>query len=148
LGAIFSPNQLHFNQKPADKLAFIKNYQNEGKKVMMLGDGLNDAGALKQSEVGIAVSENLNQFSPACDAILDAENLPKLSLFIHYAKRSMTMVRIGFVLSLAYNIVGLSFAVQGLLAPVIAAVLMPLSSVTVVFFGMVSTSLLGRKLGL
>jgi Cu+-exporting ATPase len=129
-------------------LAFIKNYQNEGKKVMMLGDGLNDAGALKQSEVGIAVSENLNQFSPACDAILDAENLPKLSLFIDYAKRSMTMVRIGFVLSLAYNIVGLSFAVQGLLAPVIAAILMPLSSVTVVFFGMVSTSLLGRKLGL
>jgi Cu+-exporting ATPase len=148
LGAIFSPNQLHFNQRPADKLAFIKNYQNEGKKVMMLGDGLNDAGALKQSEVGIAVSENLNQFSPACDAILDAENLPKLSLFIHYAKRSMTMVRIGFVLSLAYNIVGLSFAVQGLLAPVIAAILMPLSSVTVVVFGMVSTSLLGRKLGL
>lgn len=148
LGAMFSPNQLNFNQKPSDKLTFIKNYQNESKKVMMLGDGLNDAGALKQSEVGIAVSENLNQFSPACDAILDAQNLDKLSLFINYAKRSMTMVRIGFVLSLVYNFIGLSFAVQGLLEPVIAAILMPLSSVTVVLFGMVSTGLLGRKLGL
>jgi Cu+-exporting ATPase len=148
LGAIFSPNQLFFNQKPEDKLTFIKKYQTNGKKVMMLGDGLNDAGALKQSEVGIAVSENLNQFSPACDAILDAENLSKLPLFIHYAKRSMTMVRIGFVLSLAYNVVGLSFAVQGLLEPVIAAILMPLSSVTVVLFGMLSTGFWGRKLGL
>lgn len=148
LGAIFSQNQLFFNQKPEDKLTFIKNYQNKNKKVMMLGDGLNDAGALKQSEVGIAVSENLNQFSPACDAILDAENLTKLPLFIHYAQRSMMMVRIGFVLSLAYNVVGLSFAVQGLLEPVIAAILMPLSSVTVVLFGMLSTGFLGRKLGL
>ena len=148
LSAIFLPQQIHFNQKPEDKLTFIKNYQDQGKKVMMLGDGLNDAGALKQSEVGISVSENLNQFSPACDAILDAENLSKLSLFINYAKRSMVIVRIGFVLSLIYNIIGLTFAVQGLLEPVIAAILMPLSSVTVVVFGMVSTSLLGRKLGL
>ncbi len=148
LGAVFSNNQLFFNQKPEDKLTFIKNYQNKGKKVMMLGDGLNDAGALKQSEVGIAVSEDLNQFSPACDAILDASNLSKLPIYIRYAQQSMIMVRIGFALSLIYNIIGLSFAVQGLLEPVIAAILMPLSSVTVVVFGMISTSLLGRKLDL
>lgn len=148
LSGIFSPQQLHFNQKPEDKLNFIKNYQNANRKVMMLGDGLNDAGALKQSEVGIAVSENLNQFSPACDAILDANNLSKLPLFINYAKQSMTMVRIGFVLSLIYNFIGLSFAIQGLLEPVIAAILMPLSSVTVVVFGMVSTSLLAKRIKL
>ena len=94
------------------------------------------------------MKENLNQFSPACDAILEADELPRLSLFINYVKRSMTMVRIGFVLSIFYNIIGLSFAVQGLLEPVIAAILMPLSSITVVVFGMVSTSLLARKMEL
>ena len=148
LSTMFLPQQLHFNKKPEDKLMYIKDMQTNDKKVMMLGDGLNDAGALKQSEVGIAVSENLNQFSPACDAILDATELSKLSLFINYVKRSMTLVRISFVLSLIYNVIGLSFAVQGLLEPVIAAILMPLSSVTVVVFGMVSTSLLARRMKL
>jgi Cu+-exporting ATPase len=147
LMAMFKPAQLFFNQKPEDKLVFIRNLQTKNKQVMMLGDGLNDAGALKQSEVGIAVSENLNQFSPACDAILDASRLHHLWLYIRYAKSSMKMVRIGFLLSLSYNVVGLSFAVQGLLEPVIAAILMPLSSVTIVLFGMISTSLLARKYG-
>ena len=148
LSSIFQSQQLHFNKKPEDKLHYIKTEQKSGKKVMMLGDGLNDAGALKQSEVGIAVSENLNQFSPACDAILDASELSKLSLFINYVQRSMTLVRFGYILSLIYNLIGLSFAVQGLLEPVIAAILMPLSSVTVVVFGMVSTSLLAKRMKL
>ena len=148
LSSIFQLQQLHFNKKPEDKLHYIKTEQKSGKKVMMLGDGLNDAGALKQSEVGIAVSENLNQFSPACDAILDASELSRLSLFINYVQRSMTLVRFGYILSLIYNLIGLSFAVQGLLEPVIAAILMPLSSVTVVVFGMVSTSLLAKRMKL
>ena len=148
LSSMFLSQQLYFNQKPEDKLQFIKNYQKEGKKVMMLGDGLNDAGALKQSEIGIAVSENLNHFSPACDAILDAEKLPQLDKYLAFAKSSMTLVYIGFALSLIYNLIGLSFAIQGLLEPVIAAILMPLSSVTIVVFGMVSTSLLAKRFGL
>lgn len=140
-------SELHFDQKPADKLNFIRQQQQQGKRLMMLGDGLNDAGALKQSEVGIAVSENLNHFSPACDAILDAAQLPHLDKYLAFAKNSMKMVYIGFGLSFLYNVFGLSFAVQGLLEPVIAAILMPLSSVTVVVFGMLSTSFAARKLG-
>ncbi len=69
---------LVFNQKPEQKLDFIENLQKEGHNVMMVGDGLNDAGALAKSNIGISISENVNVFSPACDGILDASSLTEL----------------------------------------------------------------------
>ncbi|NOZ74044.1 MAG: HAD-IC family P-type ATPase, partial [FCB group bacterium] len=67
-------HRLMFRQSPEDKLNFIQKLQSRGRRVLMMGDGLNDAGALKQSEVGISISEDINTFSPACDAILDAQS--------------------------------------------------------------------------
>ncbi len=142
----FSSNaELHFNKTPQDKLNFIQQVQ-QHKKVMMIGDGLNDAGALKQSDVGIVITENINNFSPACDAILTAEHLDKLPKYLNYIRQSRTVVFGAYFLALIYNIIGLSFAVQGLLSPVIAAILMPLSSITIVVFGVGMSSWLGRKL--
>ena len=137
---------LFFNQKPEDKLEFVKSLQDHGKKVMMVGDGLNDAGALTQSEVGIAISENLNIFSPACDGILDASKFEHLHSYILAAKRAMKIIKLSFALSLLYNIIGLYFAVTGQLQPVIAAILMPLSSISIVILTTVMTNLLGRRL--
>ena len=111
----------------------------------MIGDGLNDAGALKQSNVGVSISENINTFSPACDAILDASAFDKIPLFLKYCKGSMRIIEVSFIISFLYNIVGLSFAVQGLLSPVVAAILMPLSSITVVVFVTLATNILYRK---
>ncbi|MGF1533596.1 MAG: heavy metal translocating P-type ATPase [Bernardetiaceae bacterium] len=137
---------LHFNQKPADKLAYIKDIQQREAKVMMLGDGLNDAGALQQSDVGVAITDEISQFSPACDAILHSSRLPDLDRFLAFSRQSMRVVYVGFGISLAYNLIGLSFAVQGYLQPVVAAILMPISSITVVLTGMLLTSWYGRKL--
>lgn len=137
---------MYFNQKPNDKLDFIKSLQGQHKKVMMVGDGLNDAGALAQSDVGIAISENVNVFSPACDGILDASNFKQLYQYILASKKAMRIIKLSFLLSLLYNIIGLYFAVTAQLSPVIAAILMPLSSISVVGFTTFATNILGRKL--
>ncbi|WP_338768581.1 heavy metal translocating P-type ATPase metal-binding domain-containing protein [Bernardetia sp. ABR2-2B] len=144
---IFGEQHLHFNQKPIDKLSFLKKLTSKKtESIFMIGDGLNDAGALKQSDFGIAISEHQEQFSPACDAILRAEALPKLAKFMKYARQTINVVRLGLCISLCYNLVGLSFAVSGTLSPLVAAILMPLSSVSVVGLGIFMTWFLGKRL--
>ncbi|WP_340075653.1 heavy metal translocating P-type ATPase [Leptobacterium sp. I13] len=138
--------KLFFNQKPEDKFNYIKFHQQEGANVLMIGDGLNDAGALKQSNVGIAVSENINVFSPACDAILDASKLTEIDHYIASSKKGIEVIKMSFIVSFLYNIVGLTFAISGKLSPVIAAILMPLSSISVVIFTTVMTNYISRKL--
>ncbi|WP_162127836.1 heavy metal translocating P-type ATPase [Flavobacterium phycosphaerae] len=137
--------ELVFNQKPEQKLAFIENLQKQGKNVLMIGDGLNDAGALAQSNVGISISENVNVFSPACDGILDASQFKKIDFFLGYSKNAMRTIYMSFGLSLLYNVVGLSFAVSGNLLPIVAAIIMPLSTITIVGFVTVMSNYFARK---
>ncbi len=137
--------RLLFDQKPKDKLEYIARLQ-ETNTVLMVGDGLNDAGALAQSDVGIAISEDINVFSPACDGILDASNFIKLPVFMKLSKKAIKIIKMSFILSLCYNLVGLYFAVTGQLQPVVAAILMPLSSISIVVFTTLMTNLLGKKL--
>lgn len=125
---------LHFNQSPLNKLEFIHGLQRAGRRVMMVGDGLNDAGALKQSDVGLAVVEDVGAFSPASDGIIAAGTVPQLAGLLRYARSMVRTVKWGLGISAAYNVVGLALAVQGLLSPVFCAVFMPLSSITVVAF--------------
>ena len=136
---------LVFNQKPEQKLEYIKNLQKQGKNVMMVGDGLNDSGALAQSNIGISISENVNVFSPACDGILDASQFQKIAFFMKFSKNAMRTIYMSFTLSLLYNVVGLSFAVTGNLLPIVAAIIMPLSTITIVSFVTIMSNLYATK---
>lgn len=137
--------EMKFYQKPQDKLTYIKRLQDKNKKVLMIGDGLNDAGALKQSNVGIAVTESVTCFSPSCDAILSSEKLRDLNKYLRFSKTTMNIIKASFVFSMFYNIIGLFYAVQGALSPIVAAILMPVSSISVVLFAIFLTNFFAKK---
>jgi len=139
--------RLEFEQSPQDKRRAISDLTKQGRRVLMAGDGLNDAGALRAASVGIAVSENLTAFTPASDGILDSHQLPQLGNMLNLARRSLHVIWVCYLLSFAYNVVGLRFAVTGQLSPVIAAILMPLSSITVVAIATFLTGVAARRAG-
>ena len=146
---VFGPEtKLFFNQSPQEKLQYIKKLQRDGKIVLMVGDGLNDAGALKQSDVGIAITEDSGVFTPASDGILYGRNMQMLDKFLDLARSSSYILRTGFGISFFYNAIALSFAVTGHLTPLVAAILMPISSISVVGFTTLAVNFVAkRKLG-
>ncbi|MEO1450889.1 MAG: HAD-IC family P-type ATPase, partial [Bacteroidota bacterium] len=139
-------SELLFHQKPEDKRNFVETKQARDEKVLMIGDGLNDAGALRQAEVGMAITEGQHAFSPACDVIMEGEKFSLLPQLLKLSNKSMRLVRIGLLISLVYNLVGLAIAVQGFLSPLIAAILMPLSSVTIVVYGVLGSQFAARRI--
>ena len=140
-----SLDRMNFNQTPQNKLDFIGSLQNAGERVMMIGDGLNDSGALKQSDLGIVVTDNVNNFSPGSDAILDGRSFSKLPVFLRFSKDTVNIIHCSFFISLIYNLIGLSYAVSGKLSPLVAAILMPLSTITIISFTSIATHVAAKR---
>lgn len=146
LKEIFSEeDNIFFKMDPFAKREHISALKTKGEKVMMVGDGLNDAGAIKESNVGVSISDDVFGFLPACDVILESEKFYKLPSLIEFSIKLKKFAIAGFVISFTYNLVGLTFAVQGFLSPLVAALLMPLSSITIVGFAIFSTGFAARN---
>lgn len=141
-------SELLFEQKPEDKLNYIGKLQERGHHVLMMGDGLNDAGALQQSNVGISLADDINNFTPSCDAILDARKFGKLPRLLKLAASGKHIITFSFGISILYNIVGLAISMQGHMAPMIAAILMPISTVSIVLITTGASTVMARRLGL
>ncbi len=139
---------LYYHCSPQEKLEHVRALQNKGHKVLMVGDGLNDAGALQQSDAGIAVMQDSFTFSPACDAIIQAGETRNLHQYLHMARQSRRLILVGFGYSLLFNLAGLFFAVRGELSPMIAAVLMPASSFGIMMIAYTGIKIITRKKGL
>lgn len=126
-------SELLFDQTPHEKLAYVQYLQDNKKAhVLMVGDGLNDAGALRESTVGIAVCDDDNNFTPAADGIIHASKVSVLDQILRYVRSGKRIILMSFGISIIYNVIGLYFAVQGTLSPVIAAILMPCSSISII----------------
>lgn len=149
LQGIFPSNtNMIFNQKPLDKKEFIMSLESADCSTMMVGDGLNDAGALMSSSFGLAVTDDVSYFSPGSDAILLGDELPKLGSFFQMAKKMRSIIWWSFAISIMYNVVGLFFAVRAELNPMIAAILMPASSISIVLFTWISSMIAAKVMKL
>lgn len=137
---------MKFRCTPHDKKREIEQYKLKGEHVLMAGDGLNDAGALLSADVGISVTENMAGFTPASDIIAEAQKLYILPKVLKYAKAALRTVHLSFGISLCYNIIGISFAIQGTMSPIVAAILMPVSSITIISFTTLSTTWQAKRI--
>lgn len=137
---------MRFGQLPVDKCRYIAHLQQQGERVMMVGDGLNDAAAIRQSNAGIAIAVDSNHFTPASDAILKSEQLGRLPELVRLCRMGRKIIVGSFALSIVYNMIGLYFAVNASLSPLLAAILMPASSLSILLVTYGSSSLLGKSL--
>ncbi len=140
------PSTYQFDCSPMDKMRFIQSLQDKGHKVAMVGDGLNDAGALRQAQVGIAISDDHLHFTPASDAILKGSQIAQLPHYLAFARFGLKLIKFSFMLSLVYNGIGLSYAIQGNLSPLIAAILMPVNSISMLLIANLGMNWKGSRL--
>jgi P-type E1-E2 ATPase len=121
---------------PEDKLAMVQ----DRPRTLMVGDGANDSAALAAATVGIAVHGGMEISLSVADVYLQKPGLQPIVLLIRGARETMAVIRRNLAFSLLYNLVGATAAAMGLMSPLFAAVLMPISSVTIL-----SLSLWGAK---
>lgn len=132
LEPIFGKNTMTFGCRPEKKIAMVEAERAEGHSVLMVGDGLNDAGAMGEADVAIAVTDDTATLVPACDIIMRAESLPMLAGLLRYARSMKHVIIASLTFSILYNLIGLTLAISGKLSPMVAAILMPISSLTVI----------------
>jgi P-type E1-E2 ATPase len=125
----------HGNLRPEDKSLLVRNTQ----KTMMVGDGANDAIALSHASVGVAVFGAVDISLRAADVFLSTPGLGPVEKLLTLSQETMKVVRRNLVLSLLYNSLSVIAVFMGIINPLVAAIIMPLSSLTVLVSTLVGT---------
>lgn len=144
-GQIFDDMCMRFGASPFDKVKHLQALRSRGGHVLMIGDGLNDAGAMAEADVAIAVTDETATLVPACDVIMHADRLPDVPILLQYARRMKHLIWWSLVFSMVYNLIGLWLAIAGMLSPVIVAVMMPVSSLIVIGVSVLGARWFGRR---
>jgi len=118
---------------PEKKVDIIRKYQIEGKKVMMVGDGINDAAALKASEIGVAIGTGSDLTIESADIIISKGDISKILDTINLSKLTFKKIKQNLFWAFIYNIIAIPMAMMSLLHPVIAEAAMLLSSINVIY---------------
>ncbi|MEK7317131.1 MAG: heavy metal translocating P-type ATPase [Candidatus Eisenbacteria bacterium] len=127
----FSPEQCRGGATPEEKLRVIEEAEGRG-RVVMVGDGVNDAAAIARATVGIGVSGGAEACLASADVYLTRPGLENLVTLVEGSRRTLAVIRRNIIFSVGYNLLGAALAMTGVINPLIAAVLMPASSMTVV----------------
>jgi Cu2+-exporting ATPase len=114
---------------PERKMAIVESCAR--RPVVMVGDGVNDLPAMAAADVGIAVRQGAQATVARADVALTGGGLSQVAALVDGARRTMRTVHVNFAISTAYNVVGAALAASGLISPLLAAILMPLSGLTV-----------------
>jgi Cu2+-exporting ATPase len=122
----------HGGMSPEAKLERVNQLRASGQRVVMVGDGVNDAGAMAAATVGFAVHGGAETCLKAADVFATRSGLTPIFDAVLGSRRTLAAIRRGIALSLIYNVVGVALAVTGVLSPLLAAIMMPLSSISVV----------------
>ncbi|RMF84243.1 MAG: cation-translocating P-type ATPase [Planctomycetota bacterium] len=122
---------VHAEASPERKLETVERARSEHGAVVMVGDGVNDAAALSAADVGVAVHGGAEVSLAAADVYLSRPGLAPIVSLVRRGRRTVSVIRQGLSVSLAYNVITASLAMGGLINPLVAAILMPLSSLTV-----------------
>jgi len=129
---VFDTPAMQFDQRPTDKVERVAAMRADGKRVLMVGDGLNDSGAMGAANVAIAITDDTATLVPACDVIMRGHQVANLDGLLRYAHATRNVILFNFIISVAYNALGLTLALAGILTPLATAILMPVSSLTVI----------------
>lgn len=143
--SVFAQSEMIFSASPETKRLLVEKLRGEGHHVLMMGDGLNDSVAMSSADVAVAVTDATATLVPACDVIIDGDSAHHIDVLIRYSRTMKNFIFINLGVSVLYNAVGLSLAVSGMLTPLAAAVLMPVSNLTVIGIGVAAARWFGRR---